>query len=243
MIISLLFLSLFIKYIYGFTAVNSFSTTLKSLKLTPNQQIFYNYLQDDETSIVICHGISGTGKSYLSTLYALNELKSKRKDKIILTRPTVLIDSTDFGALPGNINDKMTPYMQHICYIIGSEPNNSSNLYNIVKENKIEVIPLEYMRGHTFKDLVVIADEMQNSTNRQMKALLTRIGTGSKVIVLGDQEQSDLDNHEENGLINFINKYKNYSKNNKANFVKIVKFTEEDIKRSDIVKEVLKIYE
>ena len=223
----------------GFSA-NSFKSTLKSLKLTPNQQTFYDYLRDDEAPVVICHGLSGTGKTTIGILHALDELKKKRKDKIILTRPTVLVDSDNFGALPGNINDKMSPLLKHVMNIIGDEPNNSSNLYNIVKENKIEIIPLEYIRGHNFKNSLLICDESQNASNRQMKALLTRIGIGTKLIVLGDCGQSDLEG--ENGLADFIDKYDNYKSHTTSNFVKKIEFTEEDIKRSDIVKEILRIY-
>ncbi len=230
-----------IKRSFGFSA-NSFKSSLRSLQLTPNQQIYYDYLKDDETPIVICHGKAGTGKTMISTLHGLSELKRKKYDKIIITRPTVLVDADNFGALPGNINDKMSPLIQHICNFVGQEHGSSANLYNIVKENKIEIIPLEYIRGHNFISSYIIADEMQNSTNKQMKALLTRMGTTSKLVIMGDTEQSDLDNA--NGLSDFLLRYNSYTQlNDNAAFVKSIQMTTDDIMRSDIVKEVLNIYD
>lgn len=237
--IKIFFLFVSCLLIDGFS-VNTFASTLKSMTLTENQQKYYNLLKDEESPIVVCTGPSGSGKTVIGILHALSEVKKKNKEKIILTRPTVLVDSNNFGALPGDINEKMGPLLSHICNIIGDEHGSSSNLFNIIKDNKIEVIPLEYIRGHTFRNAVVVCDEMQNSTKKQMKALLTRTGVDCKVIVVGDYEQSDL--NDENGLKDFVNKLIYYSKSNIATFIKSVEFSEDDIKRSDVVKEVLKIY-
>lgn len=226
--------------VYSFSSTNTFASTIKSMELTENQLKYYTLLKDDETPIVVCTGVSGTGKSTLAVLHSLSEIKKKNKDQIILTRPSVLVDADNFGALPGSINEKMQPLFNHICEIIGEEHGSSANLYNIIKDNKIKIIPLEYIRGNNCKNCILLCDEMQNSTIRQMKALLTRTGVNCKVIIIGDYEQSDL--NCENGLKDFVNKYIYYTKKTIADFIKTIELTEDDIKRSDIIKEVLNIY-
>lgn len=221
--------------------VNSFSNTLKTLTLTQNQKVYYKSLKDDQAPIVVCNGPAGSGKTFLSVLHALNEVKNKRKESIILTRPTVLVDADHFGALPGNINEKMTPLLQHITNIIGNEHGCVASLFNILKDRKIEVIPLEYIRGHTFNNQIIIADEMQNATKGQFKALLTRMGNNSKMMVIGDTDQSDL--LGENGLQTFLTKYKGYTETHAVESIKIVELGEVDIMRSELVKQVLRVYD
>jgi phosphate starvation-inducible PhoH-like protein len=118
-----------------------------------------------------------------------------------------------------------------------AENYNAREVTAMIEEGVIETSPLAYMRGRTFKNAVVIADEMQNATPSQMKMLLTRLGTGSKMVVTGDLQQADRPNN--NGLLEFLSLYKNFENHR---YVDMCHFTANDIERHEAVKEILKIY-
>jgi phosphate starvation-inducible PhoH-like protein len=138
--------------------------------------------------------------------------------------------------LPGDLNEKMAPWTRPI-FDVFAENFNSKQIETMVFEGVIETSPLAYMRGRTFKNAVIIADEMQNTTPSQMKMLLTRLGTGSKMVVTGDLQQAD--RPKENGLLEFLNLYNNFKD---RRYVDICQFTVGDIERHEAVKEILAIY-
>ncbi|NDH82452.1 MAG: hypothetical protein EBY69_03730, partial [Burkholderiaceae bacterium] len=154
-------------------------------------------------------GQAGTGKTLLALAAGLEQvLDSKRYNEIIITRATVPVGE-DIGFLPGNINKKMDPWTRPIFDVFldfFSQREIDLMMYNSV----IEISPLAYMRGRTFKNAFIIADEMQNSSPNQMLMLTTRIGVGSKMVVTGDLKQSD--KGLESGLYDFINKFKVYER-------------------------------
>jgi phosphate starvation-inducible PhoH-like protein len=156
-------------------------------------------------------------------------------DKIVVTRPAVSVDE-DLGFLPGTINEKMAPWTRPIFDVLG-EYYQQKDIAKMLEEGVIEISPLAYMRGRTFKNAYIIADEMQNATVNQMKMLLTRLGEGSKMVVTGDLAQADRVN--DNGLINFCNLIAGKSS---LKYLDIVQFEAHDIERHNAVKEVLSVY-
>ena len=202
---------------------------------TQNQHIYHDLLNNNDVSIVACVGPAGTGKTLLSTINGIQQLHKKLVDKIIITRPLVSADE-DIGYLPGNLEDKMAPWTRPMMDIF-YDYFDSHQIEYMIHEKIIEICPLAYMRGRTFKNSWIIADEMQNATVNQMKMILTRIGKGSKMIITGDLLQHDRKN-EINGLADFINKIKD----NKSKLIKHIKFNDSDIKRHKVVKEIINLY-
>ena len=167
------------------------------------QQYLISLLENPNKHITFATGPAGTGKTLLSTLYAIKSLKEGTARKIVITRPAVSVDE-QHGFLPGTLVEKMSPWTRPM-FDIFEEYYNSSEIGHMIKENIIEIAPLAYMRGRTFKHSVIIADEMQNATDNQMKMLLTRIGDCSKLIVTGDLDQHDR-GYQDNGLKKFTDR-------------------------------------
>jgi phosphate starvation-inducible PhoH-like protein len=199
-----------------------------------NQKTYLQKLQNEETSIVFAIGPAGTGKTMLAVMHGIKLYQEGLVDKIIVTRPAVSVDE-DLGFLPGDLNEKMAPWTRPIFDVMG-EYYKQSDIAEMLKEGVIEISPLAYMRGRTFKNAYIIADECQNTTVNQMKMLLTRLGEGSKMVVTGDLAQADRVN--DNGLIDFCN----LLANKQMKHIDIVQFDHKDIERHDAVKEVLSIY-
>jgi phosphate starvation-inducible PhoH-like protein len=206
--------------------------------LTQNQHIYYDLLKDKTNKIIVVNGPAGCGKTWLACTYAINEFKNKNIEKLVITRPIVSVDE-DLGYLPGNINKKMDPWMKPI-FDVFLEYYKKDELTKMITNNSLEIAPLAYMRGRTFKNSFIIADEMQNSSCNQMLMLLTRIGLNSRMIVTGDLGQSDLE--EENGLEDLNNRLKEYKISDINNKINQIEFHNNDIQRSKIVEEVMKLY-
>ena len=178
--------------------------------------------------IVIGTGPAGSGKTLLACQVALEHVSKFQRPNIVLTRPIVTVDE-DMGYLPGDMDQKMEPWTKPMYEIFGQFFNRNQ------MDRFITVEPLGYMRGRTFNNTLIIADEMQNSTPNQMKMLLTRVGEGTKLIVTGDLEQSDLG--PENGLGDLV--YKMQCQD--LEYIRHVEMGDEDIVRHPAVKEVLSI--
>ena len=160
-------------------------------------------------------------------------MKNKEVKKIIITRPAVEAGE-NLGFLPGDLKEKIDPYLRPIYDALDDMiPQEKLKFY--LENRTIEIAPLAYMRGRTFKNAFVIADEMQNSTPNQMKLLLTRLGEGTKIVVTGDLEQSDLEGA--NGLENLVYKMQCME----LDYIKHVEMGDDDIVRHPAVKEVLGI--
>jgi phosphate starvation-inducible PhoH-like protein len=200
-----------------------------------SQENYLLKLNDPKKMIVFATGPAGTGKTMLAVQWAIDQLKYGDADKIIITRPAVSVDE-EHGFLPGDLNEKMAPWTRPIFDVI-AENYNAKEIENMVAEGIIETSPLAYMRGRTFKNAVVIADEMQNTTPSQMKMLLTRLGQGSKMVVTGDLQQADRPSN--NGLLEFLKLYNNFEDHR---YVDICHFTVGDVERHEAVKEILAIY-
>lgn len=188
-----------------------------------------------KNDIVFCIGPAGTGKTYLAVAMAVKALKSKKVNRIIITRPAVEAGES-LGFLPGDLQEKVDPYLRPIYDalfdILGPE---ASAVY--IEKGLIEVAPLAYMRGRTLDSAYVILDEAQNSTNEQMKMFLTRLGFGSKAIVTGDITQIDLPKGKESGLKTIIKILKNVKN---IDFIFLLK---KDIVRHPLIQRIIQAYE
>jgi len=170
----------------------------------------------------------------LAVQSAVKFFKEGQIDKIIVTRPAVSVDE-DLGFLPGTLEQKMAPWTRPIFDVL-REYFNAREIEGMIEEGIIEIAPLAYMRGRTFKNAFILADEMQNATPNQMKMLLTRLGQGSMMAVTGDLAQAD--RLQDNGLIDFIKLLESKD----LEHLDVVRFAQGDIERHDAVKEVLQVY-
>ena len=178
--------------------------------------------------IIVGTGPAGSGKTMLACHVAAEHIRKQPRGKVVLTRPIVAADE-DMGYLPGDMNQKMEPWTRPMYDIFEQYfTHNQMDRY-------ISIEPLGYMRGRTFNHTLIIADEMQNSTPNQMLMLLTRVGPGTRLIVTGDLEQSDL--RENNALYELIYKMQLFD----LKYLEHVKMTHDDIVRHPAVKEVLKV--
>ena len=208
--------------------------TVHILPRNKNQETYVLTLLDPKKDIVFGIGPAGTGKTMLAVQVAVKQFKEGLVDKIIVTRPAVSVDE-DLGFLPGTLEEKMAPWTRPIFDVL-REYFNAKEITGMIEEGIIEIAPLAYMRGRTFKNAFILADEMQNATPNQMKMLLTRLGEGSKMAVTGDLNQAD--RVKDNGLIDFIN----HLDKKQATRLDIVRFAQKDIERHEAVKEVLQVY-
>ena len=209
-----------------------------SIELRPRNQKQHEYiiqLTDFKKHIVFGIGPAGTGKTLLAVKSAIKSFKEREVDKIIITRPVVNVDE-DLGFLPGTLEEKMAPWTRPI-FDVFREHFSNKEIHSMLSESVIEISPLAYMRGRTFKDSYIIADEMQNATANQMKMLLTRIGENSKMVVTGDLAQTD--RAHDNGLMDFLGKLNSRS----SNYIETVMFDQYDIERHPVVADVLRIYD
>ena len=198
------------------------------------QEDYLALINDQNKDIIFATGPAGTGKTLLAVLAAIRALKSRQCEKIVITRPAVSVDE-QHGFLPGSLVEKMAPWTRPI-FDVFEDYYSPREIEAMITENIIEIAPLAYMRGRTFRDSWIIADEMQNATPNQMKMLLTRIGDNSRIIVTGDLAQHDR-GYEKNGLQDFVLRI---SKNVRC--IGAIKFKQSDVERHHAVKEVLKIY-
>jgi phosphate starvation-inducible PhoH-like protein len=203
---------------------------------TVNQEHYVNCLNNIDSKIIISVGPAGTGKTMFACQKAISQMKSDQINKIIITRPVVTVEE-EIGFLPGNIIKKMDPWTKPI-FDIFLEYYSRVELDLMLNNGKIEICPLAFMRGRTFKNAFIIADEMQNSSPNQMKMLTTRLGDNSRMVITGDLKQTDI--LKENGLYDFITRLE---KHNNTELIKLIKLDNNDIERSEIVKKVIEIYE
>ena len=188
----------------------------------------------DKNDMVFAIGPAGTGKTYTGVALAVKALKDKEVKRIILTRPAVEAGE-NLGFLPGDLNEKLDPYMQPLYDSLRDMIPNES-LQNYLVKGTIQIAPLAFMRGRTLDDAFVILDEAQNSTHSQMKMFLTRMGVNSKFMITGDPEQIDLPKSMMSGLNEALLILKN------SNGIGIIKLDEKDVIRHILVKKIIEAY-
>lgn len=150
-----------------------------------------------DNTLTLLAGKAGSGKTMLACQIALDRLFMKEIDKIIITRPTV--SKEDIGFLPGDLREKMDPWVQPI-YQNMFALYDKVKIEKLIEEGKIEIVPVSFMRGRTFLDSVIIVDEAQNVTHEQMQMIVTRLGLRSKMIICGDDHQVDLKSKRDSGF-------------------------------------------
>ncbi len=197
--------------------------------LTVHQADLIKCIQTKEMTLVI--GPAGTGKSYIPAAYAAYYYQTGRIDKIILTRPTEPVGGKGIGFLPGTLEEKMAPWVAPFVKVL--EQHLSTNEVEcMVKNGKLEVVPFDTIRGHTFNNAFVVLDEAQNTTITQIKAFVTRLGENSVTVINGDCEQSDLKNNEDSGLEYLVNLWEDDRNAELASKVGFIEFDIDDCVRS-----------
>jgi len=231
--------------------MSSGSRKSKSKSLVPlykprsdNQRQYVAHLGDDSVPIVLGIGPAGCGKTLFACVSAIDGLKKGVYQKIVLTRPIVPVEEEELGFLPGTLVKKMDPWTRPLMDIF-LEHYPQHEIDFMIGSGVIEISPLAYMRGRTFKRSFIIADEMQNSSPGQMLMLTTRIGEGSKMVITGDLKQSD--RCADNGLLDIMEKIRAHRKINGCDVscnvgIEMVEMNKGDIERSPIVSKILEIY-
>lgn len=186
-------------------------------------------------NVVFGIGPAGTGKTYLAVCLAVQAMKQKQVEKIILTRPAVEAGEK-LGFLPGDLQTKVDPYLRPL-YDALQEMLGLETYTKLMERGSIEIAPLAYMRGRTLSNSFIILDEAQNTTREQMKMFLTRLGYGSKMVITGDVTQIDLPDGKRSGLINAVEVLK------EVDGISIVKLSDKDVVRNPLVISIVRAYE
>ncbi len=200
--------------------------------LSKNQNKFVDSCAFNDIVFVI--GPAGTGKTFLSVVLAVKALKEKIIEKIVITRPVVEAGE-NLGFLPGDLQDKINPYLRPI-YDSLEEILPKKKIKQFIDNGIIEIVPLAYMRGRTLKNSYILLDEAQNTISSQIKMFLTRMGKNSKIIITGDITQIDLKSKKESGLVDAVKRFNN------TEGIEIVQLKDQDVLRHKLVKKILSKY-
>lgn len=208
-------------------------TSKVRLPKTIGQTNYLKALRSDKC-VTVVSGPAGTGKTLFACQEAILSFNEDKYERIIITRPTVGVDE-DLGYLPGGIDEKMTPWMQPI-YDILSNYYTAYEIERLKDRNEIEILPLAHMRGRTLENAVVIADEVQNATVNQTKTLLTRIGNDTKMVLMGDIDQVDIE-MQNSGLVDLVERI-----SEDLEYIEYVSMDADDVQRHPAIKEILSLY-
>ena len=212
---------------------------------TSNQNTFYNIIGDDETQLILCHGIAGTGKTYVSIYKALQDVlrRGTPYNKLIIINPTVDVGNEDkLGFLPGELSSKIQQYNESTFTIL-NKIIGKARATKMIKDGKLEIGVLNFLRGVNLENCYVILDEAQNVSPMQIKTLMTRISEDCKMIIQGDMSQCD--KYKANGITAYEKSgfYDVWHRLKDIEGVEHHAFTREDCIRHPLVKRILKTYE
>jgi phosphate starvation-inducible protein PhoH and related proteins len=212
-------------------------TTLKisHRELNEKQNDFLKLAFNKETKLVFITGPAGTSKTFISILAALKMLNERRVSDLIYIRSAVECSENGLGFLPGEIGDKLAPYIQPLTDKM-SEFLPKGDIDMLIKEERVSAVPIGFLRGLNWNAKVIIADECQNMYYKELFTLITRIGEFSKVFILGDPDQSDINGNS--GFSKMISQFND--EESRENGIHIVEFTEDDIVRSGLVQFIIK---
>ena len=200
---------------------------------TANQKHYVDAIEDNTITFGI--GPAGTGKTYLAMAKAVAALQAKKVNRIVLTRPAVEAGES-LGFLPGTLSEKIDPYLRPLFDAL-HDMIDVDSIPRLIQTGVIEVAPLAYMRGRTLNDSFIILDEAQNTTPKQMKMFLTRLGFGSKMVVTGDVTQIDLPNGAKSGLRVITDILQDIDD------IAFMELTAEDVVRHRLIGDIVKAYE
>lgn len=211
------------------------SLSIYDRQLTSNQLKFLEIANDKNTKIMFVSGPAGSSKTYISVLHALRMINEKRASDLIYIRSAVESSDSKLGFLPGEADEKMAPYLQPLMdKLIELLPKGDIELLS--KDQRFSSIPVGFLRGLNWNAKVVIADESQNMTYKELFTLITRIGEFSKVFILGDPEQSDING--KSGFLKMLSMFDD--EESRQNGIHVFRFTEDDIVRSGLVRFIIK---
>lgn len=214
----------------------------KQIELLPrnaNQARYIDLLYTEGKDIIFATGPAGTGKTFLPALYAIKEMKDAGYKHIVITRP-IIPNGEDIGFLPGDLVEKMGPWVRPILDAFAKAGISKTEIESMIAKGTLEIAPLEMMRGRTFDNTIIIADEMQNATQSQMKMLTTRIGENSRMVITGDLEQRDRAD-DECGLLDILSRIGNAPRSRVQRFG-TVEFEASDVVRHAIIGDLLRLY-
>lgn len=209
--------------------------TLIHRELTPKQKLFIDLAMDKSVKLLLVSGPAGTTKTYLAVLAALMLMNEKKISDILYVRSIVESADVKMGTLPGEADDKLSPYKRPLIDKLDELLPKECVQY-LIKDNRIEGLPVGYLRGLNWNAKAVIGDEMQNCTKKELITLMTRTGEFSKVFLCGDPQQSDIGTRS--GFQDIVNLFND--EDSKANGIYTFEFNEDDILRSALVKYIVK---
>ncbi len=219
------------------TSVKVSQSFTKIAPRNAKQVKYVELLHKEKPTIVIASGVAGCGKTLFAAFVGAQKLHSGEVDKLVITRPNVSAGPDDLGFLPGDIQQKMEPWMMPI-YDALTYHYPRSRVDQMVKDKVIEIAPLRFMRGRTFERSWIICDEAQNTTVENMLMVLTRVGKKSKLVLTGDPDQHDR-GYEVNGLSDLVSRLE---KGDSKGYFEYVEFTECDVERHPVIPVVLNLY-
>jgi len=206
----------------------------REFKFTDNQKKLMDIIHDPDNKIIIIEGPAGTSKTLCAVYCGLTMLKDESMKNMLYIRSVIESGSKSLGYLPGLLSDKLLVWQKPLEDKL-NELVESKDISHIMTSNRLEVMPINYVRGSSWRDSFVIFDEFQNTTIHEAKTLLTRIGEGSKLILCGDADQSDL---RDSGFGKVLDTFSD--QDSRDNGVVVFRFTDKDIVRSDIARFVVK---
>ena len=212
---------------------------------TDNQKLFYQKISDFNNQLILCHGIAGTGKTYISCYKALQDVlrRGTPYNKLIIINPTVDVGNEDkLGYLPGELSQKIQQYNESTFTILNSIVG-KSKANKLIQDGKVEIGVLNFLRGVNLQDCYVVLDEAQNVSPMQIKTIMTRISENCKMIIQGDMSQCD--KYKTNGVTNYEKSgfYDVWYRLKGVKGVEHMAFNREDCIRHPLVKRILKTYE
>ena len=212
---------------------------------TDNQKLFYQKISDFNNQLILCHGIAGTGKTYISCYKALQDVlrRGTPYNKLIIINPTVDVGNEDkLGYLPGELSQKIQQYNESTFTILNSIVG-KAKANKLIQDGKVEIGVLNFLRGVNLQDCYVVLDEAQNVSPMQIKTIMTRISDNCKMIIQGDMSQCD--KYKTNGVTNYEKSgfYDVWYRLKGVKGVEHMAFNREDCIRHPLVKRILKTYE
>ena len=212
---------------------------------TDNQKLFYQKISDFNHQLILCHGIAGTGKTYISCYKALQDVlrRGTPYNKLIIINPTVDVGNEDkLGYLPGELSQKIQQYNESTFTILNSIVG-KAKANKLIQDGKVEIGVLNFLRGVNLQDCYVVLDEAQNVSPMQIKTIMTRISENCKMIIQGDMSQCD--KYKTNGVTNYEKSgfYDVWYRLKGVKGVEHMAFNREDCIRHPLVKRILKTYE